>query len=179
MRQLDQDLADGTSFWYVLYDNLSQKTHKENKRINTLVKTKSIWTCRYFRALFWKCYTIKGVHPPPLSLSNSKVWSVAYLSAVVGAVLGEDVVDLWVLNGAENQRLPVVSGPVVQIPHPHSGKVDTVGVQRLQVHVLHHMLVTITGKNKRKEIITLWGIMEDKSSEFSCYSFKSDLKKYI
>lgn len=62
------------------------------------------------------------------------------LSSVVGAVFSEDVVDLWVLDGTEHQRLSVVSGPVVQVPHPYSGKVHSVGVQRLQVHVLHHML---------------------------------------
>lgn len=68
------------------------------------------------------------------------------LSSVVGTVFGQDVVDLGVLDGAEHQRLPVVSGPVVQVPHPDSGKVDAVGVERLQVHVLHHVLVR--GDNK-------------------------------
>ena len=48
-----------------------------------------------------------------------------YLSAVVGAVLGEDVVDLGVLDGAEHQRLSVVFGPVVQVPHPHPGEVHS------------------------------------------------------
>ena len=66
---------------------------------------------------------------------------MADLSSVVGAVLCEDVVDLGVLDGAENQRLSVVFGPVVQVPHPHPGEVDSMRVQRLQVHVLHHMLV--------------------------------------
>lgn len=69
-----------------------------------------------------------------------KVYKKQYLSTVVGTVLGEDVVDLWVLDGAEHQRLPVVFGPVVQVPHPHPGEVHSVGVQGLQVHVLHHML---------------------------------------
>lgn len=64
-----------------------------------------------------------------------------HLSAVVGAVFGEDVVDLWLLDGAEHQRLSVVFGPVVQTPHPHPGEVHAMGVERLQVHVLHHMLV--------------------------------------
>lgn len=63
-----------------------------------------------------------------------------YLSTVIAAVLGEDVVDLRVLDGTEHQRLPVVFGPVVEVPHPHPGEVHSVGVQRLQVHVLHHML---------------------------------------
>lgn len=62
-------------------------------------------------------------------------------------MLRQDVVDLGVLDGAEHQRLPVVSGPVVQVPHPDPGEVDTVGVQRLQVHVLHHVLA---GENNDK-----------------------------
>lgn len=63
-----------------------------------------------------------------------------YLSSIVGTMLGEDVVDLWVLDGAEHQRLPVVFGTVVQVPHPHSRKVHSMGVEWLQVHVLHHIL---------------------------------------
>lgn len=63
-----------------------------------------------------------------------------YLPSIVGAVPGEDAVDLRLLDGAEHQRLPVVPGPVVQAPHPDAGEVDAVGVQRLQVHVLHHVL---------------------------------------
>lgn len=66
-----------------------------------------------------------------------------YLATVVGTVLCKDVVDVWILDGAEYQRLPVVSGPVVQIPHPHSGEIHAMRVQRLQVHVLHHMLVGV------------------------------------
>ena len=65
---------------------------------------------------------------------------MTYLSTVVGALLGEDVVDLRVLDGAEHHCLPVVPGPVVQVPHPHPGEVHSMRVQRLQVNVLHHML---------------------------------------
>lgn len=54
-----------------------------------------------------------------------------YLSTVVGTVLGEDVVDLWVLDGAEHQCLTVVFGPVVQVPHPHPREVHSMGVQGL------------------------------------------------
>ena len=66
-----------------------------------------------------------------------------YLSTVVGTVLGEDVVYLRLLDGAEHQRLPVVSSPVVQVPHPHPREVHSMGVQWLQVQVLHHMLVQV------------------------------------
>lgn len=52
--------------------------------------------------------------------------TVQYLSSVVGAVLGEDAVDLRLLDGAEHQRLPVVTGPVVQAPHADPGEVDPV-----------------------------------------------------
>lgn len=68
------------------------------------------------------------------------MYTVQYLSSIVGTVLGEDAVDLRVLDGAEHQRLPVVFGPVVQVPHPHPGEVHSMRVQRLQVHVLHYML---------------------------------------
>lgn len=71
---------------------------------------------------------------------NCEVYKLQYLSTVVGTMLGEDVVDLWFLDGAEHQRLPIVSGPAVEVPHPHPGEVHSMGVQRLQVHVLHHML---------------------------------------
>lgn len=59
-----------------------------------------------------------------------------YLSSVVGTMFGKDVVDLWVLDGAEDQGLPIVSGPVVQVPHPHPGEVNSMRVQRLQVYVI-------------------------------------------
>lgn len=52
--------------------------------------------------------------------------TVQYLSSIVGAVLGEDAVDLRLLDGAEHQRLPVVTGPVVQAPHTYPGEVDPV-----------------------------------------------------
>lgn len=65
---------------------------------------------------------------------------IQYLSAIVGTVFGEDAVDLWVLDGAEHQSLAIVLGPVVQAPHPHPGEVHTMRVQRLQVHVVHHVL---------------------------------------
>lgn len=65
---------------------------------------------------------------------------IQYLSAIVGTVFGEDAVDLWVLDGAEHQSLAIVLGPVVQVPHPHPGEVHTMRVQRLQVHVFHHVL---------------------------------------
>lgn len=69
------------------------------------------------------------------------VWAgQQYLSSIVGAVLGENAVDLRLLDGTEHQRLAVVPGPVVQAPHADPGEVDAVGVQRLQVHVLHHVL---------------------------------------
>lgn len=68
------------------------------------------------------------------------MYTARYLSSIVGTVLGEDAVDLWVLDGAEHQRLPVVFGPVVQVPHPHPGEVHSMWLQRLQVHVLHHVL---------------------------------------
>lgn len=56
-------------------------------------------------------------------------------------MLCNDVVDVWFLDGAEYKSLPVVLGPVVQIPHPHPGEIHAVRVERLQVHVVHHMLV--------------------------------------
>lgn len=65
---------------------------------------------------------------------------IANLSSVVGTVFGENVANLGVLDGTEHQRLPVVTGPVVEIPHPDPGEVNSVGVQRLHVHVLHHVL---------------------------------------
>lgn len=55
-------------------------------------------------------------------------------------MLVEDRVDLGILEGAEQQCLPVELGPVVEIQHPHSGEVDPVGIQRQQVHVLHQVL---------------------------------------
>lgn len=60
-----------------------------------------------------------------------KVYTVTDQSSVVGTVFGKNVVDLWILDGAKHQSLPVVSGPVVQVPHPHPGKVHSMGVQRL------------------------------------------------
>lgn len=63
-----------------------------------------------------------------------------YLATVVGTVFGEDAVDLWVLDRAEHHCLPIVPGPVVEVPHSHPGEVHSMGVKRLQVHVLHHML---------------------------------------
>lgn len=66
--------------------------------------------------------------------------TMKYLSAVVAAVLGQQVVDVGVLDGTEHHRLPVVLGPVVQVPEPHPGEVHVVGLQWLQVHVLHCML---------------------------------------
>lgn len=77
------------------------------------------------------------------------------LSSVVGTVFSEDVVYLWILDGAEHQRLSVVSSPVVQVPHPHSGKVHSMGVQRLQVHVFHHMLVE---KGRKEKTLNLFYI---------------------
>lgn len=47
---------------------------------------------------------------------------------VVEAVLCENVVDLWVLDGAEHQCLAVVLGPIVQVGHPHTGEVHPMGV---------------------------------------------------
>ena len=61
---------------------------------------------------------------------------------VVEAVLCENVVDLWVLDGAEDQCLAVVLGPIVQVGHPHTGEVHPMGIRRLQVQVLQHMLKT-------------------------------------
>lgn len=63
-----------------------------------------------------------------------------HLASVVGTVFGEDAVDLRVLDRAEHERLPIVPGPVVEVPHSHPGEVHSVGVKRLQVHVFHHML---------------------------------------
>ena len=68
-----------------------------------------------------------------------------YLSTVVEAVLGQQVVDLGVLHGAEHQGLPVVLGVVVEVPEPHPGEVHVVGLQRLQVHVPHSVLWRRTG----------------------------------
>lgn len=110
MGQLDEHLADGASFWDVLCGNLSHK-HKS-------YLTKQPTFNR-------KC-----------ALNRIKTC----LSAVVGTVFGEDVVDLRLLDGAEHQCLPIVSGPVVEVPHANPGEVHIVGVQRLQVHVLHHVL---------------------------------------
>lgn len=62
------------------------------------------------------------------------------LAAVVEAVLRDDVVDMWVLDRAEHQCLAIVLGPVVQVPHAHPGEVHPMGVQGLQVQMLHHML---------------------------------------
>lgn len=65
---------------------------------------------------------------PPFSLRGRCiiVYTTRYLSSIVGAVLGEDAVDLRLLDGAEHQRLPVVTGPVVQAPHTDPGEVDAV-----------------------------------------------------
>lgn len=52
----------------------------------------------------------------------------------------EDGVNLGILKSAEQQRLAVVLGPVIEIQHSHSGKVHPVGIQRQQVNVLHQML---------------------------------------
>lgn len=62
------------------------------------------------------------------------------LASVVGAVFGEDAVDLRILDGAEHKGLPIVPDPVVEVPHSHPGEVHPMGVKWLQVHVLHHML---------------------------------------
>lgn len=79
--------------------------------------------------------------PPPLHTSiPAALWT--HLPHVIEAVFVEDRVDLGVLEGTEQQRLPVVLGPVVEIQHPHSGKVHAVGVQRQQVNVLHQVLHT-------------------------------------
>lgn len=74
--------------------------------------------------------------PPPFQTSIP----ATHLPSVIEAVFVEDRVNLGVLQSTEQQRLPVVLGPVVEIQHPHSGKIHPVGIQRQQVNVLHQVL---------------------------------------
>lgn len=76
---------------------------------------------------------------------------VPYLSTVVSAVFGDYVVDLRFLDGAEHQGLSVVFGPVIQVKHPHPGEVDPVRVERLKVHVVHHVLEVNNNNKKNKQ----------------------------
>lgn len=63
-----------------------------------------------------------------------------HLPSIIEAVFVEDKVNLGVLQSTEQQRLPVVLAPVVEIQHPHPGEVHPVGIQRQQVNVLHQVL---------------------------------------
>lgn len=69
---------------------------------------------------------------------SAPTWT--HLPHVIAAVFVEDRVDLGILQSAEQQRLAVEPGPVIEIQHSHSGKVDPVGIQRQQVNVLHQVL---------------------------------------
>ena len=60
-------------------------------------------------------------------------------------MLGQQVVDLGVLHGAEHHGLAVVLGRVVKVPEPHPREVHVVGLQRLKVHVPHGVLWRRTG----------------------------------
>lgn len=79
---------------------------------------------------------------PFLSPSHTSIsaplWT--HLPSVIEAVFVEDRVNLGVLESTEQQCLPVVLGPVVEIQHPHPGEVHPVGFQRQQVNVLHQVL---------------------------------------
>lgn len=50
----------------------------------------------------------------------------AYLAPHVDAVLVEHGVDLSILQGPEQQGLAIELGPIIEAPHPHSGKVHPV-----------------------------------------------------
>lgn len=76
--------------------------------------------------------------PLPSTPAFQLLWT--HLPNIIEAVFVEDRVNLGVLEGTEQQRLPVVLGPVVEIQHPHAGKVHPVGLQRQQVNVLHQVL---------------------------------------
>lgn len=87
---------------------------------------------------FSACWVLCSSPPPFHTSIPAPLWT--HLPNIIEALFVEDRVNLGVLESAEQQRLPVVLGPVVEIQHPHSGEVHPVGIQRQQVNVLHQVL---------------------------------------